>query len=183
MNRVRAHADGDLRFLGQGGPKSQGKLVLGVVQGDTAAEAEVDPPVVAADLGLEDVHRRLADEGAGEEVGRAVLQIGRRVELLHHAAFHYGNTVGQGIGLGLVVRDENGRQAALLDEMLDAAAQQRAQLRFELAHGLVEQMQIGIADQRPPQARALLLAAGDRAWVAVQHVLDLEELRDFSHTP
>jgi hypothetical protein len=112
-----------------------------------------------------------------------VLQLRGRGELLKHAALHHRDPVGQRVGLGLVMGDEDRGQPALLDEMLDPPAQQRPQLRLQLPHRLVEQMQLRIADQRPPEAGALLLTAGDRARIAVQHIRDLQKLRHLLHTP
>ena len=77
-----------------------------------------------------------------------------------------------------VLGDEDRGQTALLDKVLDAAAQNGAELRLKLAHRLVEQMQVGIADQRPAEAGALLLAAGDGTRIALEYVLDLEQLGD-----
>ena len=54
------------------------------------------------------VHRRLAQEGADEQVGRAVAQLVRRAVLLQDARLHHRDAVGHGVGLGLVVGDENG---------------------------------------------------------------------------
>ena len=98
--------------------------------------------------------------------------------MLQHAAFHHRDAVGQRIGLGLVVGDEDRGHAALHAEVLDAAAQHGAQLRLELAHRLVEQIEVGVAHQRAAEAGALLLAAGDRRRIAVEDVLDLEQFGD-----
>ena len=57
---------------------------------------------------------------------------------------------------------------ALAEEVLDAAAQHGAQLRLELAHRLVEEIEIGVAHQRAGEAGALLLAARDRGRIALE---------------
>ena len=87
------------------------------------------------------------------------LQILLAGELLEHAALHDGDAVGERIGLGLVMGDEDRGHAAIDQQALQAAAQNGAQLRLELTHGFVKQIEIGLADERARQARALLLSA------------------------
>ena len=69
----------------------------------------------------------------------------------------------QGHGLGLVVGDDDGGQPALDQPVLDPGAQDGAQARLELAHGLVEEEEVGVADKRAGEAGALLLARR-RSW-------------------
>ena len=64
-------------------------------------------------VGVEHVHRRLADEGGDEEIGRPLLQLGLVGELLQHAALHDRDAIGERVRLGLVVGDEDRRHAAL----------------------------------------------------------------------
>ena len=117
-------------------------------------------PVGIGDVGLEDVHRRLADERRNEQICGPVFQFLLVRELLQDAAFHYRDAVGERIRLGLIMGDENRSHAALDQQALQAAAQHRAQLRLELTHRLVEQIKVGAStDQRARKAGALLLAA------------------------
>jgi zinc and cadmium transporter len=51
------------------------------------------------------VHRRRADEAGDEAVGRAVVELQRRADLLDAAVVHHDDAVGHGHGLDLVVRD------------------------------------------------------------------------------
>ena len=122
-------------------------------------------PVGAARFrGFEDVHRRLADEAGDEQVGRPVLELLRRAVLQQHAFFHHGDAVGQGNRLGLVMGDEHRRHLRSISQSLMPRAQDRPQLRLELRHRLVEQIEVGVAHQRAGEAGALLLA-GPRSWI------------------
>ena len=55
------------------------------------------------------------------------------------------------------------------------AAQHGPQPRLELAHRLVEEVEVGPAHQRAGEAGALLLAAGDGGSDSVPAFVDLEE--------
>ena len=100
-----------------------------------------------------------------------------------HAAFHHRDPVGERIGLRLVMSDEDRRHPVLVEQVLDAAAQHRAQLRLELAHRLVEQIEVGAAHQRAGQRGALLLAARDRGRITLEDRFDLDERRDLGDAP
>ena len=101
-----------------------------------------------------DVHRRLADEARDEQVGRPLLQLRRRRVLLQHALLHDGDPVGEGDRLGLVVGDEHRRHAVLDQIVLDPGAQDRAQLRLELA---TSARRAAIESARRTRARARLV--------------------------
>ena len=94
--------------------------------------------------------------------GRSFSSSGVR-ELLQHARLHDGDAVGKGDRLGLVVGDEDGRHAALDQIVLDPRAQDGAQLRLELAHRLVEEVEVGAGG--PARGRGWRAAAGrPRSW-------------------
>ena len=175
---MRPHADHDLAPARRSRRRTSGPSSL-------AAKSKAGPfsswkrrPFACDDRGVEDVHRRLADEGGDEQIGGPVLQFLLAGELLQHAALHHRDAVGERIGLGLVVGDEDRGHAPLDEQALQPAAQHRAQLRLELAHRLVEQVEVGPAHQRAGEAGALLLAARDRGGIAVEDRLDLDQRRD-----
>ena len=130
------------------------------------------------DLGRNEVHRRRAHEAGHEDVGRAVVDRLRLVELLHAAAVHDGDARGQRHGLDLVVRDIDGGLADPLVQLLDLGAHVDAQLGVEVGQRLVEQEQGGVAHERPAHGDALALAAGELAGLALQQRLDLQQRRD-----
>ena len=135
--------------------------LLIIVERQPVLQAQPKLAVRAADKGFKHIHWRLANKGSSEQIGGAVLDHGRRVKLLQIAALHHRDAVGKGIGLGLVMRDEYRRQAAFLDEVFNAPAQDGAQLRLELSHWLIQQVQVSSADQGAAKAGALLLASRD----------------------
>lgn len=130
---------------------TSGRKDARVVERGPVLEPQAQPVALALHAGVEHVHRRLPDEGAGEEVGGPLLDDVRRARLLEHAPLHHRDAVGERARLGPVVGDEDRRQPALLDEMLDAPAQHGAQLRLGLAHRLVEQVQAGVGLERHQQ--------------------------------
>jgi hypothetical protein len=68
---------------------------------------------VAVELGTHEVHRRRADEGRHEEVGRIAVQRLRTTDLLDAAVSQYRRAVAELHRLDLVVRDVDGRHAEL----------------------------------------------------------------------
>ena len=118
-----------------------------IVEGRPVLDREAHPLAVH-DRRLEHVHGRLADECGDEQVGGLLAQLLLIGELLQDAPFHHRDAIGQRVGLGLVMGDEDRRHAALDEEAFQAPAQDRAQLRLKLAHRLVEQIEIGPTHQR-----------------------------------
>ncbi len=157
------------------GPKAG---ALGVVQRQlNAASAQA----IAAALAGEQVHRRRADELGDELGGGTLVDYLRRVELLDAAGAHHGDAVAERHGLDLVMRDvDRGRVRALVQQ-LDLGAHLDAQLGVQVGQRFVEQEQLGVAGQRTAHRDALALAAGQRAGLALQQVLDLQHLGDALH--
>ena len=87
---------------------------------------------VIADLAIEEVHRRAADEAGDEEIDRLVVDRVRRIELLDDAVAHDRDPVGQRHGLDLVVCHVDHRVLEALMQALDLDAQVRPQLRIEV---------------------------------------------------
>ena len=118
---------------------------------------------------------RLADEAVHEERARAVVDAARRVDLLDAAAVHQDQAVGEALGLLLVVRDQERRDAErpLQPQHLDL--QVEAQGAVERAERLVEQQQGGAARERPGHRDPLLLAAGQLMGQAPAEIVELDE--------
>ena len=98
--------------------------------------------------------------------------------MLQYPVFHDCDAIGQRARLGLIVGDEDRRHLALCEQILDPATQHRPQLRFELSHRLVQQIEIGVPHQRARQRDALLLPSGNRARKTLQNVIDLDQPGD-----
>ena len=108
---------------------------------------------------LDEVHARAAHEAGDEAVGRAVIDLGRRAELLDLLVLHHRDPVGQGQGLDLVVRDvDHRRRAEALMQPLDLDPKLVAELGVEVGERLVEQEHGGVAHQRAADRDPLALA-------------------------
>ena len=71
---------------------------------------------------IKEVHRRRADEAGDEQVGRAVVELERRADLLDDAVVHDDDPVGHGHGFDLVVGDVDGGGLQPLVQLLDLGA-------------------------------------------------------------
>ena len=105
------------------------------------------------------------------------VQGGRRPDLLEHPGAHHRDPVTQSHRLGLVVGDvDRGRLELLLDPR-DLGSHLHAQLGVEVRQRLVHQEHLGVADDRAPHRDALALAAGQVGGLAVEMLLEVEDLR------
>src|ERR1700722_17929230 len=118
---------------------------------------------------------------ASKQIGRPFAQILLAGELLQHAAFHDRDAVGERIGFRLVVSDKDRGHAAIDQKALQATSQDSAQPRLELAHGFVEEIEMGLTHERASETGALLLSARNGAWISIEDPLDLQNLRDVRH--
>ena len=131
--------------------------------------------VVPLDRRLDEVHRRRADEAADEEVHGPLVQLLGRRHLLELALAHDGDPVAHRHRLDLVVRDVDGRHAELVLEARDLGAHVDAELRVEVREGLVHEVRGRLADDRAAHRHPLALAAGERARLAVEELLESED--------
>ena len=122
--------------------------------------------IAVDDVAVDQVHRRRTDEAGDEVVGRAVVDVGRRPELLDAAAVHHHDAIGERHRLDLVVGDVDGRRPDLVMQMLDLRARRNAQLGVEVRQRLVHQEDRGLAHDRARQRDALALAARQLARTA-----------------
>ena len=137
-------------------------------------------PFVALQLGLEEVHRRAADEARHEQVRRRVVEAHRRVDLLQDAAAHQRHAVAHRHRLDLVVGDVDGRRLQLVLDARDLRAHLHAQLRVQVGQRLVHQEDLRAAHDRAAHGDALALAAGERLRLAVEQLLEPDHLRDLA---
>ena len=92
-------------------------------------------------------------------------------------AAHDRDAVAERHRLGLVVRDVEHRRAQLVLDPRDLRAHLHAQLRVQVRERLVHQERRRIAHDRAAHRDALALAAGQVRGLAVEVVLQLEDLR------
>ena len=110
---------------------------------------------------VEDV--ALAHEVGDEIVGRPLVDLGRRGDLLDRALVHHRDAVGQDQRLFLVVGDEDRGEAEPALQAAHLELHGLAQLAVERAERLVEQQQARVEDDGAGERHALLLAAGELA--------------------
>ncbi len=125
----------------------------------------------------DDVHRRRADELGHEQVVRPVVELERRADLLDPAVLHHDDLVGHRHRLDLVVRDVDRRRLQALVQRLDLGAHRDPQLGVEVRQRLVEQEDLRVAHDRAPHRDALALPARELARVAMQVVVEVQDLR------
>ena len=111
-----------------------------------------------------------ADELGDEQVGRLVVELLRRVDLLQEPVAHHGDAVAERHRLDLVVRDVDRRHLEVALEPRDLGAHLHAQLRVEVRERLVHQERLRLAHDRAAHRDSLALAAGERARALRQHV-------------
>ncbi len=112
-----------------------------------------------------------ADEVGDEAVGRILVDVTRRADLLDAALVEDGESVAQRQRLVLVVGDEDEGDADLALDRLELDLHLLAQLEVERAERLVEQQHPRPVDERAGQRDALALAAGELRRPAVAEVL------------
>jgi len=142
-------------------------LLLG--QGDEVA-AQIDAVLVALldDGAVQEVHLGAADEACDEHVAGHIVQVLRGIDLLDDAVLHDNDTVAHGHSLGLVVGnvDEGGSQ--LLVQLDDLGAHGGTQLSVQVGQR--------VTNHCTTQSDTLALTTGQSLGLAVQQVLDLQDL-------
>ena len=142
------------------------------------AEANPDRVPLLLQLGLDQVHRRRPDEPAHEEVHRLVVEHLRCVDLLEQTALQDGHTIAHGHRLGLVVRDVDGGCLELALDAGDLGAHLHPQLGVEVRQRFVHEEHRRRADDGATHRDALPLTTREVAWLAVEQLLETEDVRD-----
>ena len=130
----------------------------------------------AAPFERKQVHRRRADEAGGEAGCRARVDLGRRRVLLDMAVAQQHDLVGHAHGLGLVMRHVQHGDAKPALQRQDLAPHVGAKLRIEVRQRFIHQADRRLGDDGAAERHALLLAAGQLAWLALQQMPDAEDL-------
>ena len=108
-------------------------------RGRTCRGPAISPSSPATDLGGEEIHARRADEAGDEQIGRMVVELERRADLLDHAGAQHDDAVGKRHRLDLVVRDEDHRRAEPAVQLVDLHPHLHAELGVEIGERLVEE--------------------------------------------
>ena len=177
--------DGDLlAVLGAGdephleADPGQTQDVGGGAAGEVGGQRDLDvvgPQADVTELG------HLAEEVHHEVVGRLVVELVGRADLLDPALVDHHDLVGDLERLLLVVGDEHGGHGHLVVQAAQPLAQLLADLGVEGTERLVEQQHLGLDRQRAGQRHPLALAAGELRRQPVgelRQVHELEQLVD-----
>ncbi len=121
------------------------------------------------------------DEAGDELVGRPVVEVARGVHLLQDAVLEHRHPVAHGHRLDLVVGDVDRRRPEPALQRGDLRAGLHAELRVEVRQRLVHQEDLRLAHDRPAHRDPLPLPARERLGLAVQVLLEVEQLRRLAH--
>ena len=139
--RLAAEMLGDLDFTGERSlvgvddfemlrPDTHRHRLACLRRGVGDGQRELEPGLAAklhfavpgpSDFAGDEVHARRADEPGDEEIGRMIVEIERRPDLLDHAGAQHDDAVGERHRLDLVVRDKNHGHAELTVQPVDPA--------------------------------------------------------------
>ena len=89
-----------------------------------------------------------ADEAEDKFVGRIVVNIQRRINLLHNAKLHNQNTVTEGHSFGLIMGYVDDRKTIFTLQILDFKAHFLAQVRVKAGQWFIKQHNIRVDCQR-----------------------------------
>ena len=129
------------------------------------------------------VHPRRADKTGDEAVGRFVVEVERLTDLLHQPVAHHHDAVAKRHCLDLIVRHVDRRGSEPVMELFQFDSHLHAQRGVEIGQRLVEQKYLRIAHDGAAERNALALAPGQLAWLALQQVLDAENVGRVAHPP
>ncbi len=136
---------------------------------------------LVGELPAKHVHGRAADKGGNERVGRCVVHVVGRPELLEARRTHDRNLVGHGHRFQLIVRhiDDGGAEFGM--EPFQLRTHLHPELGIQVRQRLVHQEHLGVAHQRPPQGHALLLPAREFPRAPLQQGCDAQNLGGLAH--
>ena len=112
-----------------------------------------------------------------------VVQLLRGADLLDDAVLHHRDAVADGVGLLLVVGDEDGGQAQLALKAQQLLAHLHAQLGVQVRQRLVQQQHLRLDHDGAGERDALLLAARQLRRPAVGQMLQPDEVERRVHPP
>ena len=135
-------------------------------------------PFDRGDVDTEKVHARRADEGGDKLVRRRIVKLERRADLGDDSLVENDDLVGESHRLRLVVRHIDHRRAELGMELRQFKAHLHAQFRVEVGERLVEQENLGLANERPADRDPLALAARKLGRATIEIGLELQDARD-----
>ena len=124
---------------------------------------------------------RLTDERHHELVGRLLVDVPRRADLLDAPLAHHDDLVGDLHRLLLVVRDDHRRRVRLVVEAAEPFAELGPHACVQRAERLVEEEHGRIDRERAGEAHALPLPARELRGIPLREALELDELQQLVH--
>ncbi|CEI76402.1 Phenol hydroxylase [Pseudomonas aeruginosa] len=126
-------------------------------------------------MAAQEAHLRRAEEAGDEQVGRMVVKLQRRADLLDAPAVEHHDLVRQGHRLDLVVGHVDHGRRQFLVQPRQFQAHLHAQGGVEVGQRFVEEEYLRVAHDRPADRHPLPLAAGELARLALQQRLQFED--------
>ncbi len=135
-----------------------------------------DLDAVCGDRQCHQVHRGRADETGDERVGRLVVELVGRGELLQLPEPQHGDSIPHRHRLDLVVGDVDGGGAEPSLQRGDLGAGLHAQFRIQVRQRLVHAEHLRLTHDRAAHRDALTLTAGQLGRLAVQELGEVQDL-------
>ena len=139
---------------------------------------EAHGPVL--DHGLDEVHRRRADEGRDEDVAGFAVERLRLVDLDDGPVAHHGDALPERHRLCLIVRDVDRRDAEAGVQLRKRRAHADPELRVEVRQRFVHQERARLTRDRTTHRDTLALTTRQLRRLAVEQLFEPEQLRDLS---
>lgn len=146
------------------------------------ARADLHSSTVADQFTLGQIHFGRADKCCHESVDRPVVEIERATDLLDQAVPHDDDPITERHGFDLVVRHEDHRGAKPRMQRRDLLASLHAQLCVKVGKRLVQQKNVGVANERATERDALHLTARQLSRLPLEQRLQTKTRRRASHT-
>src|SRR5215472_11388742 len=159
---LRPDAEGD-RPAGMRGERI-GRVARGLEA--AAPRLQAIAPALALEPRRHQVHGGIAEEAGDEGVDGIAIDLQRLADLDNLAAIHDADAIAHGHGLDLVMGDVDRGRAELMLLLDQLVARGHPQRGVEIGERLVEEEDLGIADDGAPQRHALALAARKRMGLA-----------------
>ena len=154
-----------------GSPAATGRLAARSTRSEPPTKAGwatvTNPSATAATFASMKFIFRRADEAGNEWVGRLIVKLARRANLLNEAVAQDDDAVGQRHRLNLIVGDVDHGDAEIAMQFGDLHPHLRPQLGVEVRQRLVEQKELGVAHDGAPDRDALALPARELARLAI----------------
>src|SRR5438270_6017088 len=124
-----------------------------------------------------------ADEARDKFRPRLLINLLGRAYLLGASVVHYDDEVGSRHRFGLVVRHVNRGVFVGVVQTADLEPHLLAQIGVEVRERLIEQQRLRLDDEGASKPDALLLTAGELAWVSLGELHQMSDLQDSRDPP